>query len=445
MKKLNFFSLIGAVVLALGVGVGAALSHNQEPTPVYADNLDTISIRLNVNNFDKENLDYKFEFKEITESGHNVYDLKIRLEDGTQFHLLRNYDSSAPMGHNDTSSETNSEYFTVRGTYFQIIGTNDYIITFTDNSTISWTRNLHIEPYTPVDRTLTYHISDTETESEVYFEGTRWNSKFYEKEGYHLEGWYTEQEFINKFERNDRIDGDMDLYPKYVETDDYTIIVEKDNFYFDSESNPVMHINYRRNNLDNALVTVEIDESPSIDNYYMVTVDASKSFDTISIGASIEGTARQTEEFSLTPHKTYEVELMGEDFTPWVEVKTLAYSLVSLLYDLGGEWNENTGTTTNCAANYQAAKEMFLNFDDVNYEQWRFETDGTGEIWNNARARYEAWCYANGDSNPYDSTSALNNVLRLSETNYNFLMPTIIALVCVALVTVVIIKKRRTN
>lgn len=449
MKKINFFSLIGIGVLTLGIGINAIFSHNQESAPVYAEDLDTISIKLNVQgDFDKESLDYKFEFKEVNESGHNVYDLKIHLEDGTQFHLLRNYDSANYMGHNDLDPTTNSPtYLKISGDYFVIIGTNDYLITLVDNSAKSWTKNLYVKPYTPVNRTLTYHLSDTETDSDVYVDGTRWTSKFYEKEGYYLEGWYTEQEFINKFERNDRVDGDMDLYPNYVQTEDYTIIVKKEHFYFADKYNPVMHVNYRRGHLDNALVTVEINNCTLFDGYYMVTVDASKSYNTISLGASIEGNTRQSAEITLTPHKTYIVNLLSStlaDSIQPIEAKLLSYSLVSLLYDLGGEWGVNNGATPNCATNYLAAKNMFLTLDEPNYEQWVFQ-NSTGEIWDNARQRYESWCHANGDGSPYNSTSGTNNRLSVSATNYNFLIPTIAAAICLTLVVVIVIKKRREN
>lgn len=307
--------------------------------------------------------------------------------------------------------------------------------------------------------TITYVDPADETtlgEAEIT-EGTSWNSAFFEREEYRLEGWYTDKELTTEYTKGTTPTSDLTLYANYVEAEDYTILIPEDFFGVSSSKNPVMNIYMWRDALDggtNAAWPGEaLTSCTKIDYYYLFTVDASKSYDKLILNVNFNGRDAETfkDQFETvsTPlgteeYKVYQVGSASGTDKRSCSVSHNEYSLAALVYELGGAWGENTtDRTPKCEANYDAAKAMFLSLPAEVQEA--FKTAATDTDLEQARDRYVNWCTANGDLTPFEPTSSgyRNNLISVFNNDKNYLIATIIVLISVTALAILIIKKRK--
>lgn len=168
---------------------------------------------------------------------------------------------------------------------------------------------------------VTYHLSDKTAESHEIITPYL-KPKFVELEGYKLEGWYTDENLINKYDtnlylNNKSLTDTIHLYPNYIPANDHYIYVDTldkpwDSFsvymwsdYFGNESGGVHENNAFPGVHDPEIVT-------DIGNkMYKIKIDASKSYDhlifanTANVGD--EKNPKQTIDLELTPDKNYYV------------------------------------------------------------------------------------------------------------------------------------------
>lgn len=464
MKKTKLFTFIGTSFCALSMAAGAIFSSPKEVTSTSASETpDTIS--LYINGIGVGDPLYDFTYTGTDDNDYNLYELKIYLQAGTQFMLSRNHSSESMIGHRTNveqmNDHKNADILTIAGDWFKIKdGMSDYyIVTFRDRGSSSWAPDVGITSFVPIQYQITYHCPNDLTYDAELTESYVWTAPLHEVDGYYLEGWYTDSELTNKLQTNTKIVSDIlpnaevHLYGNYIASDDYFILVEESFFHILESNNPTMYLYLSRNHLDGAVNAdfpgVSIMDCEKLGDYYMVEIDASKSYSALKISARADGVeqkyAHETNEYQLTlePYKAYCVSLYDSAYNIYqnITIEFNAYSLVALLQDLGGDWENNDVTTANCANNYNAAKEMFLKLESTHQET--FKTSG-GDLFINAQNRYTRWCTANGDINPYGKAQfASNNLANISKNSFEYIASALVLIICAGLLITIVSKKRK--
>lgn len=161
------------------------------------------------------------------------YEIIVTFAAGAQFKIVKNYSWDFSIGwDNYGTNNGKGTYLQNSGGNFKVKTAGDYLIYFYDKTTSSynpWAGDVGIEVYTVSKHTITYHAETTITEE--YSDGQVWNSKFIEKEGYRLEGWYTDSKLTSKFTKGTKVTSDLDLYPNYVLAENYTVYFNDNGSY----------------------------------------------------------------------------------------------------------------------------------------------------------------------------------------------------------------------
>lgn len=290
---------------------------------------------------------------------------------------------------------------------------------------------------------------NTPLDTTTQLDGSKWNSKFIEKEDYRLEGWYTDSTLNNEFKKGTTVTSNLNLYAKYVKASDYRILVEEDWLGASDEAKHSMSVYLWRDALDggnnNAWPGEKVDLSVKFDNYYILEIDASKSFDKIIINNDL---------LQDDPKQTIDVELSTDDLAVYnigdldkdkfniscegVNEISFAYKI----YELAGDFVDNGNEITEqCAYKYQTAKEMFLNLSDD--DKIDFQGFNSGDKLA-AKTTYEHWCKVNNDNTPYEGpvVSGSNIAINFAQDNSAYLL-IILLFVGLSMAGFIVIKRKR--
>lgn len=454
MKKSKLFTLLGVGLLSLGIGVAAVTTVDAVETPTYAKATDVWSITGTMTGWNPASTDYDMIHTSDDENGNYVWTIDINLTTNDQFKIVKNHAWGGDIGWNASSTDQGkSDYLKNAGGNFGVKVAGFYTITFTDLSVKNasygpWAGNVAIAPKSAEKYTIIYHSDEVVTE-EVN-ENTVWNSKFIEKEGYRLEGWYTDAELTTEFVKGTHITTDVDLYPKYVEAEDYRVLIAENHFGIDAAKTPAMYAYMWRGKLDggnNNWPGQALKEIEKFDNYYVLTIDASKSFDSMILSAQasgISGDKYQTVDLELTLEDlvVYQVEYDATNNKKQCIIGQNEFSLAFKIFELGGAWGENTDERTpNCESNYATAKAMYETLNEGS--KTAFQTS-TNTVVAQARERYVNWCSANGDNAPYgEQTVGLNALLNMNGNNVSNIVAISLIILAVSLTIVIVIKRKR--
>lgn len=169
------------------------------------------------------------------------------------------------------------------------------------------------------DRRLTYN-------SGTYFQ---------EKEGYKLEGWYTEEG--NRFSKDYDLttaSGDLKLYANYVEAHDYYIYVDAKDMNWDKTHFYVYKWNEYFRNHNNSWPGVQTDITYLENGIYKVFVDAEKSFDKLIFCdtsaydfTNNTGDVPQTEDIIMSPLNSYYI------ISPETTTNSMGKTVYKIIYE----------------------------------------------------------------------------------------------------------------
>lgn len=315
------------------------------------------------------------------------------------------------------------------------------------------TWSVYTEPTSEYTVTYKDPITSSILGTETFVEGVTWNSKFIEKEGYRLEGWYTDSKLTTEFAKGTAVTKDLTLYAKYVAAENYRILVGQNFFTLSESTNPTMYYYAYRDALDGGYNASWPGESlasvTKFDYYYVIEIDASKSFDTIIFSAknsSSIGDKYQTEDLVLSFDDLTAYNIVNDDTSnkKKATAEFNAYSLSYKIWELGGEWDYHPEEkTANCETNYTTATNLYNSLSaDAKKD---FQTSEVEEIVN-ARTRYQMWAAANGNLNPFNGGSSalgLFGVLATQQNSSQSVGVIILVILLVSLTGFIVIKRRK--
>ena len=159
------------------------------------------------------------------------YELKVNLAANDEFKIIYNY-SSWDIGYGQNTGGGISTYLSNSGGNFKVKTAGYYLLIVKDDNVHnygdkSYGFSIEVCEEELASYSVTYYDGATVKKSETLEEGTAIQCPLYEKEGYMLEGWYTDANLTNKFEKGSQIKSDLNLYANYVKTDSYVV-------YFDA-------------------------------------------------------------------------------------------------------------------------------------------------------------------------------------------------------------------
>lgn len=162
----------------------------------------------------------------IYDSEDDRYELAIVLNAGEEFKLRLNKNWDINIGYGGNTGANIGTYLENANGNFKVKDNGSYILWVKDENVREYgdkSYGFGIDKVEVKTYTVTHYKKDgsiLETDNAV-LENSTYNPKFEEVEGFRLEGWYTEPELVNKFEKATPITSDLNLYPKYVEAEDY--------------------------------------------------------------------------------------------------------------------------------------------------------------------------------------------------------------------------------
>lgn len=318
MKKILTFLL-----LLVSVFTVVAVSNFK---PVGAANVDNSKEKwsaigtINGTNWNKD-------FDLIYNATNDRYELEIALTAGNEFKIRLNKAWTTSIGYGGSTGAGISTYLSNSGGNFKVKTTGNYVLWVKDDNV----RNYNDKSYgfgidkaaTVVYRTVIHYNEDgTELKNEQVIDKSSYAPAFAEKEGYRLEGWYSDKALTKKVEKGSSVTADLKLYPKYVEATDY-VIYFKNASDFDSTICAYMWSDAfdGHNNADWPGIALE----SAGDRGYKITVDASKSFDYIIFSDG----SNQTSDTKLIANNkdTFILSKNGTTYTTTVEHTGLQYTL----------------------------------------------------------------------------------------------------------------------
>ena len=230
------------------------------------------------------------------------YELEIALTAGNEFKIRLNNAWTTSIGYGGNTGAGISTYLQDSGGNFKVKTTGNYILWVKDDNV----RNYGDKSYgfgidkaaEVVYHTVTHYNEDgTQAKTEQVIENSTYNPTFVEKEGYRLEGWYTDKALTTKFEKGTAIKTDVSLYPKYVEAQDYSIYINVGSAF--SKVNVYMWSDAFDGHYNVGWPGASV-ATKNENGYYKVDVDASKSFDTFIINDGTNQTGNTVLPFEET-------------------------------------------------------------------------------------------------------------------------------------------------
>lgn len=332
MKKIKLFSIFGVASLLLA---GTFLHHGLESINAAGNGVDDSKEKwsaigtINGSNWNKD-------FPLSYDATDDRYELEIALIAGNEFKIRLNNDWTTSIGYGGKTEDGISSFLTNSGGNFKVKTTGNYVLWVKDDKVKNYNDKSYgfgIEEAAEVEYVTVTYYDETGTvlASEEVIKGSAYSSlMFKELEGYKLEGWYTDSNLTTKYVKGDKVSANLNLYPKYVEATDYTI-------YFDSSWSTVYAYMWRDSTSGDNTWPGEI-VSKDLNGKYSLTIDASKSYDSIIFN---NGTV-QTVDLSLDGVINCDTFVIGVENSENKYEATLKRTSVSKL--LEGYYNEGTYT-----------------------------------------------------------------------------------------------------
>ncbi len=179
----------------------------------------------------------------IYDSEDDRYELAIVLNTGEEFKLRLNKtwpnEGGKEIGYGGNTGGNIGTYLENAYGNFKVKETGSYILWVKDENVRDYDDKSYgfgIDKVEAKTYTVTHYKKDGSVlaTDDTVLENSTYNPKFEEVEGFRLEGWYTEPELVNKFEKATPITSDLNLYPKYVEAEDYVAYFYDGNNVLDS-------------------------------------------------------------------------------------------------------------------------------------------------------------------------------------------------------------------
>ena len=242
------------------------------------------------------------------------YELEIALSSGNEFKIRLNNDWGTSIGYGGHTGAGISTYLSNNDGNFKVKTTGNYILWVKDDNV----RNYGDKSYgfgidkaaDVVYHTVTHYSQDgtvLKTDDKV-IENSAYEPAFAEVEGYALEGWYKDQALTQKMEKGAKVTGDLTLYPKYVEAEDYVVYFTDSSAALGSTVYAYMYSDHTDGhyNVDWPGLALTKDGNRG----WKIEVDASKSFDTIIFNNG-KATATQTQNINLTQANNLDTFVLG--------------------------------------------------------------------------------------------------------------------------------------
>ena len=223
MRKITKFLMAGLMLLTCAVGLSNTRGEVKEAEAAVEAKVNQCVLKLDSNIWGQANAYYSIHYwggntstEWPGEKFNNGNSAKGSVE------ITAKYDSTSThciiirWGNSDCTTEWN------RWDYFDANSMTTKYNYFTNDGWGSCSSS-YIEPN---KYTINFYDGANNIGSETVENGTKFNSKFQEKEGYRFEGWYTDDTFTSEFKKGTEINSDLTLYAKYVEATDYTISFE---------------------------------------------------------------------------------------------------------------------------------------------------------------------------------------------------------------------------
>ena len=276
-KKILIASL---VTLASVAGVVGTVGNAHKVEAANTDNSNEKWSAIGTINGTSWNTDFPLAY----DSTDDRYELEIALTANQEFKIRLNNAWTTSIGYGGNTGAGISSYLLNSGGNFKVKTTGNYILWVKDDNV----RNYGDKSYgfgidkaaEAVYHTVTHHSKDGSVlKTEEVLENSTYNPAFEEVEGYRLEGWYTNSELTTKLEKGTAIKTDYNLYPRYVEAEDYIVYFEDVDATFGEKVNVYMYSDSFDGHYNAGWPGTAIEKD--VNKGWVVDVDASKSFDKI--------------------------------------------------------------------------------------------------------------------------------------------------------------------
>jgi hypothetical protein len=281
---------------------------------------------------------------------------------------------------------------------------------------------------------VTYHDKDgAVVETETVKEGATFTPKLLKEDGMRLEGWYLEETFTTKISKGDLITADIDVYPNYVEANDYWIYIYDENAVL---GNITVHI------FGNELGAPAPAAWPGVaaenlkHNFWRFKVEADQGYDAIVVTNGAASGTKQTVDLSLS-HES-EIFVIGAlsegKYTAMTQGITAANLAVYVM--AGSEEGQ-------CNVQFAPARDFYLSMSASEQELFQTSEDATIAA---ARERYEAWATALGQKAYEAGSLSRGSLLTTSNSNSLILVAVIASVIGVgALFAIKALKRKKEN
>ena len=252
--------------------------------------------KTNSSNWDK---DFNFTW----DATDNRYELIIALAANDEFKMrLPNWSGEIGAG----GSLFNTTYFGTgsNGSNIKVIKAGTYLLWIKDDNVQSYGDKSYGWGVEQCFTVTSYKKDGSVLKTETVAKNHKYVTLFHEEEGYSLEGWYTNANLTTKFAENTAITSNTKLYPKYVVSNDYQVYLKDASNVFGST---VYAYLYRENgSQDVAWPGTKITKNQ--DGFYVVSVDASKSYTSIIFS----GSSKQTVDLTLKGVQDKDTYVLGQ-------------------------------------------------------------------------------------------------------------------------------------
>lgn len=416
MKKTKLLSIVAIGVLTVGVGINIGFSMSRESVAqeVNAAPLEPVTLKLNSERWGQAAAYYTIHYW----GGDTATSWP-----GAKFNAGKSASGSVEITANWDPSSTNciiirwanSGCSTEWNRWDQYDKSSMTAGQFNYFTNTDWSTCVGSKVETELTKyEINYHdYEGNVVKTEEVNENTEFNPYFFEREGYRLEGWYTEAALENKVVKGTLVTSDMDLYPSYVQAEDYTILFsDKDGLLGSSINAYMWREDYDGSNAaawpGSAMTLTPVGE------LYSMTIDASKTYSRIIFN---DGSGQTTNVVLSYGPSLYTVTSETDSETKFlVDVAELdaAYLDSNLMAsDVEGR----------CVDGYALAKQIYLALSAA--EQELFKTDPTHA---DAHERYLAWATYHNDTTPFEATSGTRGMLNSIINNQNNMIIVVIVI-----------------
>lgn len=266
-----------ALIAVLGLGLVVAPSANRHVEEVEAAAGGTVTLKLDSSTWGSASAYYSIHYwggDTSTSWPGNKFNGGQSAKGSAE--ITANYDETSThciiirWGNSGCTTEWN------RWDYFDINTMSTKYNYFTNNGWTSCSSKYVESTVVKEKYTYTYYDGSNVLKTETLVEGDSWGYYFHEKEGYRLEGWYTDASLTNKYVKGTEVTANTNLYANYVPAENYKLYFN-DNGTFGTSVNA-----YMWRDLDGTFDSTWPGSAITKEgSYWVVEVDASKSYDKI--------------------------------------------------------------------------------------------------------------------------------------------------------------------